>query len=600
MLYGSEETMKKKYVLAAVMAAYMTAALWLCYEGYGNGETQENMETPQPTAVSDPTAPPEQAFAPEREFLILENDFEYSVEGYPEMYVRSEDIQVKEEDKRSILEEYALPGLERMNAQDAAEKMKDLQVMLKMEAAGVDGAFLETPEFNWKAAYNKSMLAVDKAVMSFDKNVEFTGTKASELNVFLREHGNCNIEVRSKQLLLDETIHLPSNISLDGGGVEIIAENPIEYAILMEGVENVLLQNVLLTKGFERGIYIVGCSNVLLRQNEVANAGYKPVFVMGTNQSVNIVGNRIHDNAKGGIFFEGNISDCIIQHNYIYNNRGTRNLGAGLVLCSVNLDDPYVPYEQEYGKDEYLQDMMDAPHNIVIKDNVISENYSSGIYLDGAYLCYILDCDIKDNEKEGMCLDFGTFGVYVSGSTIERNGSRNRQSDEDLEKDFVLGLGRLEDGSSTAKLPGVSLDNAAYNIIFNNLVCGNDGSGIKMVRSGYRNLILCNMVTDNNRGQNHAYHGFGVELGHASRPDQVIKGLDFTADYENIIARNMISGKHYSGIYIGTDCYCNDLIDNVILDCTEFSVENFSEYFNSAVGNHTNVPALNFQLPQSP
>ena len=117
-----------------------------------------------------------------------------------------------------------------------------------------------------------------------------------------------------------------------------------------------------------------------------------------------------------------------------------------------------------------------------------------------------------------------------------------------------------------------------------------------MVRSGYRNLILSNLITDNNAGENEAYHGFGVELGHASEPDEPVKGLDFTADYENIVARNVISVHHYSGIYIAQDDYCNDLIDNVIMDCEQFSVENFSDYFNSAVGNNTNVGTLNFQL----
>ena len=58
---------------------------------------------------------------------------------------------------------------------------------------------------------------------------------------------------------------------------------------------------------------------------------------------------------------------------------------------------------------------------------------------------------IEDNEKEGMCLDYGTFGTYVSANTVQRNGERNRQTDEDLEADFILGLGRLADGSSTAK-----------------------------------------------------------------------------------------------------------------------------------------------------
>lgn len=584
--------MKKKYGIAAILCIYVIMVFVLCYGGFVADRQREGTNLTDAFASEEhkePTGPP-------RDFFILQNDREYSTVNYPNFYVYSEDLGVKAEDRKNILEEYRLPELERMIEEDASEKMDALQIMLKIEALNIDTSILATPEFNWKAVYNESFLALDTAVMHFDTTAEFTGTKASELNVFLQNNTQSNIIVRSEKILLDETIIVPSDINLDGYNVDIVADAPIEYAMLLENVENVLLQNIHLTGGFERGIYIVECRNVLLYQNEIANAGYKPVFVMGRNEFINLVGNIIHDNAKGGVFFEGNISNCIIQHNYIYNNRGTRNLGAGIVLCSVNLDDLYVPYEQEYGKDEYLYDMLDAPHNIIIKNNIISENYSSGIYLDGAYRCFILDCDIKDNEKEGMCLDFGTFGTYVSGNTVERNGNRNRQSDEDLEKDFVLGLGRLEDGSSTAKLPGISIDNAAYNIIFNNIINDNAGTGIKMVRSGYRNLILCNMITNNNTGQNANYHGFGVELGHASEPDQTIKGLDFTADYENIIARNVISGHHYSGIYIGVDCYCNDLIDNVLLDCTEFSVENFSEYFNSSVGNNTNVQTLNFQL----
>ena len=63
-------------------------------------------------------------------------------------------------------------------------------------------------------------------------------------------------------------------------------------------------------------------------------------------------------------------------------------------------------------------------------------------------------------------------------------------SDEDLEADFVLELGRLEDGSSPAKLPGISLDNTAYNVIYNNVILENYGSGVKAVRSAFCNTIL--------------------------------------------------------------------------------------------------------------
>lgn len=579
--------MKKRIGIIAGIAVYVVLSVMTC-AGVFDSKTVQEPEN----IVTEPQGVPDS----NRDFTMIENRLEYSAGIQDGMYSETDELKLLPEDRKSILAYYSLPDLVRMSEEDAAEKMSDLQVFKKMEVLNISPEEFNNPEFSWKALYNESLTSVEQNVLQLEKTVEFTGNRASELNTFMSDNQGCIIKVASDHILIDTTINIPSNTILDGNGAGFYAENVIEYAFILENVENICIKNVRLTEGFERGIYIVECNHILLYQNEIMNAEYKPIFVMGTNEYINIVNNSVHDNAKGAVFFEGNISNCIIQHNKIYQNRGTRNLGAGIVLCSVNLDDPYVPYEQEHGKDEYLYEMLDAPHNIIVKDNVISENYSSGIYSDGAYMNYIIDNVVKDNEKEGMCLDFGTFGTYISGNIVERNGDRNRQEDEDLAKDFVLELGRLEDGSSTAKLPGISLDNAAYNIIYNNIVNGNAGSGIKMVRSGYRNVILCNLVSDNNAGKNDLFHGFGIELGHASKPDQIIKGLDFTADYENIIARNVISGHHYSGIYIGTDCYCNDLIDNVIMDCEEFSVENFSELFNSSVGNNTNVGTLNFNI----
>ena len=52
----------------------------------------------------------------------------------------------------------------------------------------------------------------------------------------------------------------------------------------------------------------------------------------------------------------------------------------------------------------------------------------------------------------------------------------------------------MADGSSPAKLPGISLDNTAYNTIYGNIVRDNYGSGIKAVRSAFSNTILCNQI----------------------------------------------------------------------------------------------------------
>lgn len=579
--------MKKKIAIAAGVVAYLGLSAAVVLGAF------DREEEPQAVIEQQEEVDPIDAALAARSFEMVDNTLEYGAPGQSGMYVETEDLLLLEEDKQSILSRYDLPSLTRMSEEDAAEKMADLQVLKKIEDFGVDTISFYTPEYNWKKIYNDSITCVKQA-LEFEKRVTFSGTLASELNTVLQANPESVIDIASDEILLDETIRVPSNVVLEGNDVVLNGETAVPHAILLEDAENVAVKGFHLLGGFEQGIYIIRSNRVLIYDNEIANAIYKALCVMDDNSYVNLVGNSVHDNGNGAIFLNGEITHCIIQHNAVYQNRGTRNLTAGIVFSSMIVKDPYTPYNEFL--DEYLYDLTKTPNNNVVMDNLIQGNYSSGFYSDGGYMNYVLDNTIEDNEKEGMCLDYGTFGTYVSGNTVQRNGQRNRQTDEDLEADFILGAGRLADGSSTAKLPGISIDNSAYNIIYNNNINENSGSGVKMVRSGYRNVILCNLISDNNAGQNEAYHGFGVELGHASTPDEPVKGLDFTADYENIVARNMISGHHYSGIYIGEDCYCNDLIDNVIMDCTQFSVENFSSYFNSAVGNHTNVGTLSFTL----
>lgn len=562
----------------------------------GISRNNEMQELPTDAVVKETTTLEDVVdYSPEidHELKDFDNAVEYARNGQTSLYIESEDVKLKDEDKMSLIKRYSLPKLIRMSEKDANVFMADLQVLRRINVMGINPEEFTIPEYNWKSIYADSVNTVKEAV-ELEETVEFTGTKASELNVFLEANEGKIIKFTSEKLVLDEVINVPSKVSLDGNGIIITGEENVKYAFLVEEANDVEICDFNMEKGFEEGIYVIKSNKIFIHNNDITGALYKAICVMGKCDYVNLVNNSIHENGNGAVFFNGDISKCIISGNSIYDNYGTRNLTAGLVFSSMELDDIYTPYNEF--KDEHLYNQLESPNNCVIKNNLIFDNYSSGFYCDGGYMNYVIDNTIEDNEKEGMCLDYGTFGTYVSRNTIKRNGDRNRQTDEDLIADFILGAGRLPNGASTAKLPGISIDNSAYNIVYNNIVTENSGSGVKMVRSGYRNIILSNSIIDNNAGQNEAYHGFGVELGHASTPDEPVIGLDFTADYENIVARNVISGHHYSGVYLAADTYCNDLIDNVIMDCGAFSVENFSTYFNSAVGNNTNVGTLDFVL----
>lgn len=507
--------------------------------------------------------------------------------------VDSAAMKISPADCYSIMTANKLPALSRMAAEDSKKYMGNLQVLQKIEKLGIDTASLETPELNWKNVYNRVSDTMQKE-NTFSDKISFTGSTASQLNTLIAQSTDAYITIESSTVRMDEPISMKSGIALDAAGVTFTGstDDRVAQAVIAEDCTNFALYNLNLTAGcYEYGIYIIRSNTFTIENCTISNALYKGLVMMGENKNFTIRNNTVSYNGNGAVFLNGNISNGIIAGNDVVDNYGTRNLTAGIVMTSMEIDDYYTAYNEF--KDEHLYNLLDTPHDIVLYQNNVKHNNSSGIYSDGAYQIYIVENIIYQNDKEGMCLDYGTFGAYVSNNIVKENGGRLRQSDEDLEADFVTTFGRLSDGSSPAKLPGISIDNSAYNTIVNNNVTQNYGSGVKMVRSAYRNIIMENSVSDNNKGKSDDFHFFGIEIGHESTPDEPVKGLDFTASYENIVCRNIVTGSNYAGVFLAVESYCNDVFDNTILGSEWYAIECHSNMFNSMPNNIMDQEILN-------
>ena len=502
-------------------------------------------------------------------------------------------MKISPADCYSIMTANKLPALSRMAAEDSKKYMGNLQVLQKIEKLGIDTASFETPELNWKNVYNRVSDTMQKE-NTFSDKISFTGSTASQLNTLIAQSTDAYITIESSTVRMDEPISMKSGIALDAAGVIFTGstDDRVAQAVIAEDCTNFALYNLNLTAGcYEYGIYIIRSNTFTIENCTISNALYKGLVMMGENKNFTIRNNTVSYNGNGAVFLNGNISNGIIAGNDVVDNYGTRNLTAGIVMTSMEIDDYYTAYNEF--KDEHLYNLLDTPHDIVLYQNNVKHNNSSGIYSDGAYQIYIVENIIYQNDKEGMCLDYGTFGAYVSNNIVKENGGRLRQSDEDLEADFVTAFGRLSDGSSPAKLPGISIDNSAYNTIVNNNVTQNYGSGVKMVRSAYRNIIMENSVSDNNKGKSDDFHFFGIEIGHESTPDEPVKGLDFTASYENIVCRNIVTGSNYAGVFLAVESYCNDVFDNTILGSEWYAIECHSNMFNSMLNNIMDQEILN-------
>lgn len=583
---------KKKYRIIAVVAVLYLALVAgiLARDKILNIVPQSSMLK---TSEQDTTAEDKKKAEEAKAALEAEKKDNYNKVMQSLAYdINTAPIKIDEADCISLIKENNLPALSRMSEEDTKKYMSELQVLKKIEKLGIDPAQFETPELNWKNTYN----TVDNIINNrtkYQNDVRFNGSTASELNAVIATSDSAYITIESDKIILDETINLKSDIGINASKTEFVPGSMvIDKAVMAEYCDNISLDYFKLENGgYNYALYIIRTNNFSIKGCTFSKSTYKGLVVMGTCTNFVMLDNNVTYNGNGGVFLNGNISNGIIKNNDIEENYGTRNLTAGMVMTSMTIDDYYTAYNEF--KDEHLYDLLDTPHDIVLYQNRVQRNNSSGVYSDGAYNIYIIENIIYKNEKEGMCLDYGTFGAYVHNNVVRQNGGRFRQTDEDLEADFVTSFGRLEDGSSPAKLPGISIDNSAYNIILNNNVNQNYGSGIKSVRSAYRNVIMENTVSDNNYGENEKFHFFGIEIGHASTPDEPVIGLDFTASYENIVCRNVVTGPDYAGVFLEIESYCNDVFDNVIMGSEKFAIECHSTLFNSIVNNTLNQEVLN-------
>lgn len=502
-------------------------------------------------------------------------------------------IELLDTDYESLLDMYGMPPLARMEAAEAQTLVDNLLIMKRVHNLGYEESDFLTPEKSYKLIYTDVADYMDNR--DYGSYYEFDGQKISELNDFMKGKKNAYIKLTTLSMDWDETLIPVSNVTIDAAGVVFTMTKELDKAVHIVELENVALRNFVIEDGvYNWGIFVVRSTGISIEDTVLNNAACKALVVLGQNKYLDISRCSIDNSGNGSIILNGDISRVIFESNTITNTKGTPNFSAAVVITSIPIPDyntAYNPFVEEPICDRY-----DSPHEMVVLSNYVFKSNSSGIYSDGSYCNYFIDNTLYLNDKEGMCLDAGSFGNYVSGNTIKQNGGRRRQTLADLENDFVQDFGTLSDGSSPAKLPGLSIDNSAYNIVMNNYICDNYGSGVKMVRVGVRNIIADNVIANNNRGQSENFHFFGIELGYAAKPDYETVMLDFAACYENIICRNIITGEHYAGIFMAEECYINDFYDNVIMDAVFWSMESLSSRFNATSNNLSDISSRGIDL----
>ena len=498
----------------------------------------------------------------------------------------------------TLSRDFSLPPFH-MKATDAAGIVaRGTQVFQRAQTLGIDATTADQAWHGVADTITKDRAMNADLMVPSVRVVIFAGSRFSGLQRVIAAGGSTHIVVTSRLLEADTPLVIAGkNLVVDFSGAKI---NPgpasLNWLIRVEHGKNISVVGAVIDGG-TNGILVENSSDVVVSGNKISGLAENGVVVTGSSDHVVIADNHIHGLNRAGIMLDGDVRYSLIEDNQIYSLNGHSNWNAAILLTGRSGDigkNPSVFLRPDvyWVVSEPIVKRLKNPMYNVILGNDVRANHSSGIYNDGAVANVFLSNRIEDNSKEGICFDNGATANVFVGNIVTGNGDRWGQTDKDLAHDFVAGAGRLADGTPSAKLPGVSIDNALYNEIFGNYVVGNFGGGVKMVRTGIYNIVGENVIISNNLGESPKFHFFGIELG-AAPGDNAEPELNFTPSVGNIIFGNNVRGKHYSGIFFGPGSVQNDVFDNQIFGVEFWAMESVKRQDNYTMNNLTVVHSRN-------
>ena len=491
-----------------------------------------------------------------------------------------------------IFSAFNLPPLPDSGDTALALSVDALQVGNRAAALSLSGTSATAA---WQSVQNLlNQRASRSARPSSGKTVVFSGGTASLLNQVIAGSEVVVIQVNSEMLSIDQPIEIRrSGLTLDLGPAKLVAANPQLYMLRIENATNVTVTGGDFVSG-DSAILVSASTEVAISKARISNLTGAGIVVTGSTR-VTVAENQIADLPLAGIVVHRGTEQSIVENNQITGGTGYSNMMAGIVITDREVDLTSNP-RAIFGPDGYWvisQPMMlrlNPPHDNLIAWNSVIGGLASGIYSDGGIRTVIFANVLEGNSKEGLCLDNGSTANVVVSNVVHDNGERWGDPDTVLALDSILAGGRLPNGTAAEKVPGISLDNALYNIVFRNDLAHDFGGGVKMVRTSYFNAIGINSLLDNNDGASSTFHFFGIELGATSGSSSE---LDFTPSRGNIVFSNVIRGSHYSGIFFDAGSDTNNVLNNVVLDAVFWALESAEQMTNTSINNFTTLPSRN-------
>lgn len=391
-----------------------------------------------------------------------------------------------------------------------------------------------------------------------------------------------------------DALRIPSTVTLSGAGptTELVFQ-ATPFGILFEGTREAPLTDACVRNlsirhentglpGFGAAILLHHARGIAIEDTHIPDPCRLGIFLGDRVDHAALRRLSIRHAGLDGIGLLRKVRDILIEDTLIENCRQ-----SGLLLADWPSLPAAAPHDYEaqaraagigFGADDPY------PLRIDVLRCVFRKNRKMGVCTDGAGLLSLRDCELADNQCEGVTLDNGTWGARLTDCRIRNNGRRGGQHEEELKEEQVHGDGLLPDGTSKVKLPGVSLDNAAFCRVEQCVIERNHGDGVKFVRAGYACVVRGNAMLSNNRGYSPGHPHMGIRIG-ADR-----RGWDGQHDFPGCgiqVRDNDILGAHVAGVALRPGAMNNTVAGNRIAGQTGRAIDDRSRRVNRIEGNRS-------------
>ncbi len=330
---------------------------------------------------------------------------------------------------------------------------------------------------------------------------------------------------------------------LEPGGA-VAGNDPHQtFFVHLEGCAEFVVDGLALRRG-RNAVFLHGC-----RRFRVVNTGLSDLegygVVLFDCSKFEVEGVRACDLLCSAVMAIGDTRLGAIRRIRARGGRGFLNCDAGgvvLLHCTEGVGPEDVPERCHEARS--ILDKAKRPKCIDMAGIDVRGCRAQGVYLAGALACRVSRSVLARSNKEGVCFDWGTALCELTLSVVSGNGRRASLSAEEVRADFIGRFPLLPDGSSAAKLPGVSMDNAAFNAVSRCLLVGNHGGAVKFVRACVGNRVEMNAGWSNSAGNNrhmrfprYADAGAFDPLGEFDGPAL----CDLGPSHGNMIRRNLVA-----------------------------------------------------------